>query len=170
MPDQPPYQQQRWQETDSRTRTSDPPPASQTLRVPDAISDLSKESKSKSGFKVGEAKRTAGKAAEHNLSIEWIDVWVGNNRSLRFNVRTNSGNALEVHVEQAAYSKNYSGNGSLSTQVMPVAPIGTKGKLTARDATTEEVLEQPWTWIPLRGLGGLSLWNAIKKLFWKSDG
>src|SRR5439155_19453531 len=91
MPDQPPYQQQRRQEIDSRTRTSDPPPVSQTPHVPDSIRDVSQESKSKSVFKVGEAKRTEGKEAENNLSIEWIDVWVGNNRSCRFNVETASG-------------------------------------------------------------------------------
>jgi len=70
-------------------------------------------------------------------------------------------------MQQAAYSKTLSGTGVVHTPITPIAPIGTKGKLIIRDVATGETLERPWTWVSLGGGGGLGLWEAIKRLFWK---
>ena len=71
-------------------------------------------------------------------------------------------------LEQRSYRKTYTGTGSLKTGLTPIAPIGTKGRVTVRDTTTGETTEQPWTWRPLgRGIGFGGLWNFVKRLFWK---
>jgi hypothetical protein len=54
----------------------------------------------------------------------------------------------------------------LETKVLPVAPIGTKGTIIARDTTTAEMLEQPFSWIDIDSCGS-GLWAMIKRLFWK---
>jgi hypothetical protein len=117
-------------------------------------------------LELAEEVATAGRAGERNLRIEWIDVWIGNNKPCCFNVVTLPENQLEVELEQAAYKKKYSGGGALKTDVTPVVPIGTRGKLIARDLTTGEVLEQTWVW---RNLGGASFFGwlvtAVRKLF-----
>jgi len=120
------------------------------------------------GIKVGELTAIAGRMGERNLTIQWIDVWVGNHKPCRFVVHTRAEHGLEVRVEQAAYQKMYAGTGTVSTLVIPVVPIGTKGKLTARDTMTGETIEQPWVWFSLGGLGFFSrLWAAIKRSLWK---
>ena len=122
----------------------------------------------KSGFELGEVTATAGRAGESNLAIEKFNVWAGNNLPCGFKVTTLPGNGLEIVIEQLAYKKTYTGTGAVTTQVCPVAPIGTKGKITVRDTTTGETLEQPWTWHLLGRSVGLGLWEAIKRLIWKS--
>jgi hypothetical protein len=118
-------------------------------------------------FKAGKTTITLGRAGEHNLAIQWIDVDLVAYMSARFDIRTAPENALEVQVEQNLYKKNYSGNGSISTTVLPAAPTGTTGKLTARDTTTGEMLEVPWIWYNMGGRGP-GLWAMIKRLIWKS--
>jgi hypothetical protein len=88
--------------------------------------------------------------------------------SAHFIVKTAPGNTLEVTMQQLGYKKNFTGTGAVQTQLIPLAPIGTKGKVMARDTTTGETYEQPWTWILTGGFGGLGLWAMIKKLFVKS--
>ena len=173
MANQPPFQEQRTQQTDSGTRTAKQPASRQTQPLFDAVgaTNLGEEvvADKASGAKMGLIKATAGVAGEHNLSLEWINV----GRAARFNVKTVSANTLEVLTEQLAYKKTYSETGVVHTQVIPFAPIGTKGKLIARDTVTGETLEQPWTWVLLGGGGGRQgvfswLWDALKRSLWKS--
>jgi hypothetical protein len=126
------------------------------------------EAGKQSAFKAGQATITLGRAGEHNLAIQWIDVDLVAYMSARFDIRTAPGNALEVQVEQNLYKKNYNGSGSISTTVLPGAPTGTTGKLTARDTATGEMLEVPWIWYNMGGRGGPGLWETIKRLIWKS--
>lgn len=119
-------------------------------------------------FKAGKTQITLGRAGEHNLAVEWIDVNLVTCMSARFNVRTSPENALEIQIEQDAYKKAYRGNGSVSTTVLPGAPVGTIGKLTAHDTTTGEMLEVPWTWYNTGSGRGPGLWAILKRLIWKS--
>jgi len=194
MADQPPYQDQGGQNTQQRQREkenpryNEPPPRQQeqtksqeqtrsepqSARQTQQVTDISEQAQTgkKLGFKAGEAKIALGRAGEHHLAIQWIDVPLENCKSARFNVTTSPGNALEVQMLQNAYKKTYSGTGSVSTQVLPAAPIGTRGKMTVRDTTTGETLEQDWTWYELGGWGktpGPGLWETIKRLIWKSE-
>jgi hypothetical protein len=184
MGNQPPFQQQVRQQTkqsqqtaELKAPTTEAPPALESaasetplaVEAPAAIAvDEQSEARTKAGFKAEEAKLTAGRSGERNVAVEWIDVWIGNNRPMRFIVKTAPGNALEIVIQQASYRKTYSGTGSISTQVVPVVPIGTKGNITILDMTTGETLEQSWKWISLGGSGGFSLWAAIKRLLGKS--
>lgn len=188
MADQPPYQDQGRQNTQQRQREAENPrfneqpprQQEQTRSEPQSshqtqqITDISEQPQTgkKLGFKAGEAKIALGRAGEHNLAIQWIDVPLENCKSARFNVTTAQGNALEVQMQQNAYKKTYSGTGSVSTQVLPAAPKGTRGKMTVRDTTSGETLEQDWVWYELGGWGktpGPGLWETIKRLIWKSD-
>ena len=92
---------------------------------------------------------------------------VGIHISARFNVKTLAGNGLEVTLEQSQYKKTFAGQGTVATTVIPVAPIGTTGKLIVRDVTTGEIAEQPWKWRLIgkwSGGKGMGLWALIKRL------
>jgi hypothetical protein len=166
------HQQQRQQRqqpppprASEQTQTTSASPASVT-----EASQAQRAGKHAPGFSAEPQTVTAGRDGARNLSLEWITVWLEGGRSARFVVRTATGNELQVHMEQLAYRKSETGVTQVNTQPVPVAPIGTKGKLVARDMTTGEILEQPWTWILLGGGGGGgagSLWDFIKRLFWK---
>lgn len=110
---------------------------------------------------------TEGRNGERNLSLLWIDVWIGNIKPCRFDVKTLPDHALEVVVEQAAYRRTYTGTGALSTQPVPVAPLGTKLSVRATDTVTGETMEQTGIWKDMGGGGLLSLWSLIKRLLWK---
>jgi hypothetical protein len=172
MTGQPPPSQQRdrqrsrEQQGREREERTDPRGESSAKRTGDQGAQDSKAKGKSPGIKTEPAKVTLGKAGEQNLRIEWVDVPLGGDRSVYFNIVTAAGNALEVEAEQASYRKAYRGSGSLRTDVMPVAPIGTRGRLVVRDTSTGEVLEQPWVWISLSGMSlfGLIV-AAFKKLF-----
>ena len=117
---------------------------------------------------MGQATITQGRAGEHNFSYRWIDVPCGEYDSARFEVKSSSGGAIEVEVQQDLYKKTYSGTGVVSTQTVPRAPTGTKGKMTARDAATGEMLEVPFVWYD-KGRASFSLWQMTKRLIWKGD-
>jgi hypothetical protein len=114
---------------------------------------------------MGEQKRTVGRAGANNINLEKFWVQVGSSYPCGFKVGTLPGNELEVTLEQLSYRRVHNGSGALTTQVIPVAPIGTKGKVVVRDTTTGETVEQPWTWHVV-GQGG-SLWQLIKNLLFK---
>ncbi|HEX5461352.1 MAG TPA: hypothetical protein VFX20_15415 [Steroidobacteraceae bacterium] len=111
-----------------------------------------------------EAQVTAGKDGVCNIRVEKIPVPLPNAIPCRFAVTTAAGNVLEVSMEQQSYRKSYRGSSSVQTDITPVAPIGTKGKLIVRDLTTGETVEQPWTWHIIGG-GRSGLWELIKRLF-----
>lgn len=170
MPSDPPDRQrsredERWKEAPPPSPSSE---VSKAYAPPGIEVGAQADSKGKSGFKPGEATGTAGKAGERNISIQWIDVWVGGSKSSRFAVKTAPDNGLEVVCEQASYKKAYAGTGLVNTQTTPVAPVGTRGKVTARDTATGETREQPWIWYNMGGWsGGPGLWETLKRLVWK---
>src|SRR5690349_15547744 len=99
------------------------------------VQETPANAKQKPAMDFEQLKVTAGRSGERNIVVEKIPVPVGSNIPCRFNVTTLSGNALEVTLEQTVYRKSFAGQGKVMTSVIPVAPIGTKGKLTARDLT-----------------------------------
>ena len=105
---------------------------------------------------------------EPSVTLDKFWVEVDGHLPCGFDVATRPGHGLAVVVEQLAYRKTYTGTGSLKTAVVPVVPIGTKGRIIARDTTTGETVEQPWTWKPRHGGSG-GLWQLIKRMFWKGD-
>jgi len=111
-----------------------------------------------------EAQVTAGKDGACNIRVEKIPVPLPNAIPCRFVVTTAAGNALEVSMEQTVYRKTYRGTSSVHTDITPVAPIGTKGRIIVRDLTTGETVEQPWTWHVVGGRRS-GLWELIKRLF-----
>jgi hypothetical protein len=158
-------------------RRQDPPPAERPATNPqglgDAIGGTAGKTRDKAdstpATKVEEATVTAGRAGEKNITVQWLDIWVDGNKPCYFHVTTQSGHGLEVTVEQLAYKKTYTGTGALTTQPVPVVPIGTTFTIVSRDTTTGEVVEQKGIWYDMsgRGGGGTSLWALIKKLIWK---
>jgi hypothetical protein len=166
MTDHSQRRQQQNQQTQDRARQADPPPVSRPeYSAPPPASTT--EPAKKSGFKMGEEKRTAGKAGEQNIKFQWIEQWVGNARSARFDVCTAPENGLEVVIQQQSYNRPYVGTGSVATGTIPVAPIGTKGKVICTDQSSGEVFEKDWTWHLIGGGAGMGLWQMIKNLFWK---
>jgi len=105
-----------------------------------------------------------------------IAVWVWPHRSGRWEVTTTPEHPLEVRIEQLTYDRTYTGTGSVATEVTPVAPIGTKGKITAVDMVTGERRERPWTWVPLHNVDSLTrltlferMVRAVKGMFGAQD-
>lgn len=119
----------------------------------------------KSDMKREEAKVTEGKDGARNLRVQWIDVHLPNAQSCRFAITTTANNSIEAVMEQKAYRRAYQGTSSLQTDIVPVAPVGTKGKLTVRDLTTGETFEQPWTWHIVGSEAALWFWQLIKRFF-----
>lgn len=149
-------------------------PTTNPQSLSDAMGDTARKAKPKTdsapAVKVEQVIATAGKAGEKNITIKWLDVWIGNSKPCYWDVATLQGDSLEFTVEQLAYKKTYTATGSLTTQPVPVAPIGTKILIAARDTTTGEVVEQHGIWYDMSGGGGgggMSLWALIKKLLWK---
>ena len=162
----PPSQQQRARarekQTDRREEIALSPRAgvetADNLAAPQAA-------RKQQGLSLQAAQSTAGRQGERNLRIQWIDVWIGNSKPCRFAITSAAGNVLEAQLEQQSYRKTYQGTSSLDTDVVPIAPVGVRGKLIVRDTTTGEVLEQPWVWNSLGGglLG--AFWEWLKSLF-----
>ena len=141
-------------EAPPQPRTADPP----------ALQEGSSAQKRQSDMGLEEAQVTAGKDGASNIRVERIPVPLPNAVPCRFAVTTTVGNALEVSMEQKSYRKSYQGTSSVQTDITPVAPVGTKGKLTVRDLTSGEMVEQPWTW-HVRAGGWSGLWGLFKRLF-----
>jgi hypothetical protein len=160
-------QDQQTQQERDRARSRDNPvePFSPAQPFPTTVPVPQISTKQTPKLKLEKAKVTAGRSGERNITFEWFWVQVGNNFPCGFKVKTVAGNELEVTLEQLSYKRIQGGKGAVTTQVVPVAPIGTRGKMIARDVTTGEVVEQPWLWYRLGFFGGL--WDAIKKLFFK---
>jgi hypothetical protein len=100
----------------------------------------------------------AGRAGERNLRVESVPVWVNGHRPSYEIVSSLEEHPLEVLVEQLSYRKHYQGRGRVQTQVIPVVPIGTPGRLLARDLQTGEELEVTWRWVPLHEPSWLGRW------------
>jgi hypothetical protein len=173
MPDQPPYQQsnQSYRQQgrgNQGSRGSELPEAPPTLEAPFTSDGKAKPGSTGPGAKMGELKVTPGAAGARSVALEKFWQPVGNALPCGFKVTTTPGHGLEVIMEQQAYKKAFTGIGSLTTTVTPVAPIGTPGKITARDTTTGEVVEQPWTWHIMSQSSASGLWAFLMRLLGKS--
>src|SRR5690348_4259543 len=112
-----------------------------------ATTTVSQPSQAKSTtLKIGELKRTANRAGETNITLEMVPVPVGHAVPVYFNLGTLPENELEVILEQLSYRKVHNGQGKVTTQLIPIEPIGTKGRIVVRDLTTGEIVEMPWMW------------------------
>ena len=165
-PSQQAQEQRAYQKPQERPADRPAPPGAEQPVPPEApasstiVQETSGNAKHKPAMNLAAQKVTAGRSGERNIVVEKIPVPVGSNIPCRFNVTTRAGNELEIQLEQTVYRKTFTGQGKVMTSVIPVAPIGTKGKLTARDLATGEVVEQPWTWHLLSG----GLWAMILRL------
>jgi hypothetical protein len=155
----PPRVQERARPKEPTARVAERPPAP-------PVDTARSRTKKKPSLEMGDPVVTAGAGGEQNITVDMFWVEVEANLPAGFTVTTRPTHELEVVMEQRAYRKTYKGAGSVRTDLTPVAPIGTKGSLLARDLTTGETLEHPWTWQPR---GSTSLWQIIKKLVWKGD-
>jgi hypothetical protein len=88
-----------------------------------------------------------------SLTIEWRPVDLGLNRSCGCAVDTTAGHALTVTIEQPPYQRTLQGTGSVAVVAIPVASLGTEGRLIARDDTTGAIAEFTWRWQPLGTVG-----------------
>lgn len=147
-------------------RTADRP-AQRDVSQPLAKSGTQAASTHQQSLSMEEAIVTAGHAGEQNITIEFYWAEVEGHRPCGFNVVTHEGHGLDVLVEQRSYRKSYTGTGSLKTGLVPIAPIGTKGRVLVTDTTTGETREQPFTWYRIGGWSLSNVWRAIKRLFWK---
>lgn len=119
----------------------------------------------KASLEIAEQVVTAGRAGEQNLRIEWIDVEVNGYGCVRFNVATVAGNELDVEMQQLSYRRKYTGSSTLATDITPIVPVGSRGKLIAIDVSTGETLEMTWIWRTRSGPSFLTwLVNSVKKL------
>jgi len=159
-------QQRQRQQQEQRQREESRQGSGSQQRTADQITThvLDSANQKKSDVKLEEAKVTEGKDGARNLRVQWIDVQLPNAQSCRFAITTTTGNGIEAVMEQKSYRRAYRGTSSLQTDIVSVAPIGTKGKLTVHDLTTGETLEQPWTWRVVR-VDGAWLWELLKRWF-----
>jgi hypothetical protein len=161
-------QQQRQKERgQERTREESRHESSSQRQTADqsALQEAGGAQQRRSDMALEEAQITEGKDGARNLQAQWINVALPSADSCRFAITTAAGHAIEAVMEQKNYRRSYQGTSSLQTDIVPVAPDGTKGKLTVHDMATGETLERPWTWHA--GAGGLlsSLWQLLKQLF-----
>jgi hypothetical protein len=160
-------QQQQRQEEKQRQKEESRQGSASQQRTADqgAARALDDAKQKKSDMVCAEAKVTEGRDGARNLRVEWIDVRLPHANSCRFAVTTSEGNSVEAVIEQKNYRQSYHGTSTLQTGIIPVAPIGTKGKVTVRDLTTGETFERPWMWHVI-GVGAqLNLWALLKRLF-----
>ena len=109
-------------------------------------------------------KPTALPNNDSSLACEWRPVDLGLNRSCGCTITTTAGHALTVTIEQPPYQRTLQGTGPVVAAAIPVAPLGTEGRLIARDDTTGAIAEFIWRWQPLGTVG----WAAPSKRTLKS--
>lgn len=160
LPSQPPFHRQSASRPAQQAQPVAPPTEPVIGRhaghVAEPVAEHSSVTKEAAEIQMGEQAAAAGRAGECNITVDRVSVAVGLPALCRLDVHTASGNELEVILEQLAYRRAFTGQGGVSTTNIPLAPIGTQGKITARDITTGEVVEQPWTWLPLGKSGGIA--------------
>jgi hypothetical protein len=144
-----------------------PPPASPPFETAPPALKVATRGRKQPGLELDDVIVTIA-VPEPSVSLDKFWVEVDGHLPCGFDVATRPGHGLDVVVEQLAYRKTYTGTGSLKTAVVPVVPIGTKGRIIVRDTTTGETVEQSWNWTPRYGGSG-GLWQLVKRLFWKGD-
>ena len=159
----PPREQQRRAPPQERAKEQSRSASTSQQRTADqtAPQEVDTARQRQSDMALEEPTVTAGKDGACNIRVQWIRVQLPHAQPCKFAVTTAAGNTLEVSMEQKSYHRSYQGASSLTTDITPVAPHGTTGKLIVNDLTTGETLEQPWVW--RSGVGGL--WELIKRLF-----
>lgn len=161
--------------TRDRERARTRPPPAREAEQPATRESARQQTQSRTAqaqrtqLKAQTATATAGRAGERHITVEWVPIWIGNDCSAWFAVATLAGNGLEVTIEQLQYRRVYGGTSLLQTQPIPVAPIGTTFKLTIRDTTSGETLEQSGYWYRIGG-GSLfsKLWTWVKQQLGKA--
>jgi hypothetical protein len=162
------YDNEQAQEKQAQTQTA---PAFEQQTADDfadaSAQDTGQKAAKQPSIKVDERKATAGAAGARNIKIQWLDVWVGNAKPCKFVINTAPGNGLEATVTQLSYRKTYAGAGTINTQVIPVAPVGTRIKIAVTDNTTGESVEELGHWYDMGR--SFSLWDAIKRAIWPGN-
>lgn len=168
----PPQQSQQRSKSREQSQTQPPPPASrvqQPTRRAERAEVQEDTAEHQDVLEAGETVVKAGRNGERNIRLDMTAVWILPNRSAWFTVTTAAGNGLEVTIEQLSYRKRFEGTTSLKTDVLPIAPIGTPGRILIEDTTTGETYEMKWTWVRLGGGGSFwgAIWKFLKKMFVK---
>jgi len=127
--------------------------------------EVSAEAAQDKGIAVENETRVEGTNGASNLATQWVDVWLPDGKPMYIIVTTLPDHDLSVSIEQKSWRKNYAAKGRVQTDVVPIAPIGTTGKLVAKDTTTGEELTVNFHWGPMGG--GSSLFGLIVKLIKK---
>jgi len=83
-----------------------------------------------------------------SIGFEWQPVMIETNRTCSCVVSAESGHALSVRVQQPPYDRTLRGTGSVSVAAIPVAGIGAKGRLLAKDEVSGATAEFTWEWRP----------------------
>jgi hypothetical protein len=168
-PGQPPPQQQRPPPSQQQQqRPQQQQKAREQTKARDAGEQIAKprqqeqtETQRQSTIEVQEETRVEGKGGAKNLATQWVDVWLPDGKPMYIIVTTLPEHDLQVSIEQRSWKKSYAAKGRVQTDVVPIAPIGTTGKLVAKDATTGEELTVNFHWY---AMGGTSLFALIVKL------
>jgi hypothetical protein len=83
-------------------------------------------------------------------------------------VKTLADHDLQVAIEQPGWKKTYAAKGRVQTDVVPAAPVGTRGRLVATDVTTGEELTLNFHWVSFSRRGPslfARLVKLVKRLF-----
>jgi hypothetical protein len=88
----------------------------------------------------------ASDGSDASLGLVWQPVQIESNRSCSCLVTAPAGHSLTVRVEQPPYDRTLQGTGQVNFALVPPAPIGTKGRLIARDETSGGLAEYTWEW------------------------
>jgi hypothetical protein len=164
----PPQEQQRQKQQDQNaSRAKDRP---DTKRRAEEFRESATKKDSQVGIVTEEAVVVEGAGGAKNLTTQWVDVWLPGGKPMYIIVSTLPTNDLQVSIEQRSWKKTYAAKGRVQTDIVPIAPVGTAGKLMARDATTGEELSVNFTWYSMSGPSLLArLIKLVKGLFTSSD-
>jgi hypothetical protein len=164
----PPQEQQRQKQQDQKTsRAKDRP---ETNQRNEELRESATKTESQVGIVTEETVVVEGAGGAKNLTTQWVDVWLPGGKPMYIIVGTLPSNDLQVSIEQRSWKKTYAAKGRVQTDIVPIAPIGTTGKLTARDATTGEEVTINFSWGPISGPSLLArLIKLVKGLFTSSD-
>src|SRR5512146_618654 len=87
---------------------------------------------------------------DSRFGFEWKSRAIGSNHTWGCVVSAAEGEAISVRVAQLPYDRTLRGVGAVEVIAIPVAPVGTRGTLMARNESTGAVAEFNWTWSPFK--------------------
>jgi hypothetical protein len=173
-PNRPPQQQRPPQEQQRPKQQDKGAPRgrdrSETKQTPQTLRETKTgEDSQPGGVVTEEAVVVEGAGGAKNLTTQWVDVWLPGGKPMYIIVNTLPSNDLAVSIEQRSWKKSYAAKGRIQTDVTPIAPIGTQGKLVAKDTTTGEELTINFSWGPIAGPSLFArLIKLVKSLFTSS--